>query len=106
MDRIAELLRRRGIGIIPAEVLVIRLVSISSPVTFELAGVSIDHHDAFVQIAVGYVCLVGPGIDKNLRHAAEVLKVIATRGFSCVPILREELAVLRELQNMSIVCAV
>src|SRR5215475_7117940 len=106
MYRITELLRWRCVGIIPAEVFVIRLVSVSSPVPFELTSISIDHHDAFVQVAVGYVRFVGFRINKNLGHSTEVLEVIATPVLACVAILRQEFAVLRELQDLSIVCPV
>src|SRR5262245_9591409 len=106
MDRIAELLCGRCVGIIPTKFLVVRLVSVSSPIPFELTSISIDHHHAFVQIAVGYVGFVGFRINKNLGHSTEVLKVIAAPVLACVAILREEFAILRELQDLSIVCSV
>src|SRR5262245_1645081 len=106
MDRIAELLSRRCVRIVPAEILVVWLVSISSPISFELASICIDHHYTFVQVPIGYVSLVGFGIDKNLGHPTEVLEIIAARVLACVAILRKELAILSELQDLRIICPV
>ena len=59
MHRIAELLRRRRIRIVRAQIGVVRLVAVGAPVALVLAGVGVEHDHAMVAVAVGDVELVG-----------------------------------------------
>ena len=77
VHRRPELLRRRRLRIVAAEIRVVGLVAVGAPVALELPGVGVDDDDAFVAVAVGDVGLVGLGIDEDLGDAAEVLDVVA-----------------------------
>src|SRR6185295_13833010 len=106
MDWIAELLRGWRVRIITAETLIIGLVAVCAPVTFELARVGVNYNDALIEIAVRNVSFVCFGIDENFRDSPEVLGVIAARGFSRVSKLREEFSILGELENLRVICPV
>src|SRR5262249_28719908 len=76
------------------------------PPALDLAGVAIDHGKAPVAIAIGHVAFVGLGIDVELRYPSEVLGVVAARVLALMAGLRQELAVLGELQDLRILAAV
>ena len=77
VDRIAELLRRRRLRIVPPEIDIVGLVAVGAPVPLVLAGVGVEHDDAVVAVAVGDVQLVGLLVDEGLRRQPEVLDVVA-----------------------------
>src|SRR5262249_9733382 len=104
--RVAELLRRGPATVVGAEIGVVRLVAVSSPVTLHLAGVGIDHRDALVAIAVGDISLVGFCIDPDLRRPAEVLRIVAAAVRAEMADLQQELAVLGELEDLRVLLAV
>src|SRR5262245_35891887 len=119
MHRSAELLRRRRVGLIWTEVLVIRLVAVCAPVAFELSGVAVDDRDALVQVAVGEIRLVLFGVDEDLRDAAERHLIVAAAHVSRLAVfvqrplarfgvadLEHELAALRELEHLRVAFAV
>ena len=106
VHRISKLLGGRRIRIVASEIGIVRLVAVSAPIPFELAGIGVNHSHAFVQIAVRDVCLICFRVDKNLGNATEVLRVIAAARLAGVAELSDELAVLRELQHLGIVRAV
>ena len=70
MHGIAELLSGRRRRVIGAEVGVVRLVAIRTPVALHLPGIGIDHGDPLIQVAVGDIRLIGLGIDPDLGDAA------------------------------------
>src|SRR5262245_33989309 len=119
MHRSAELLRRRRVGLIWTEVLVIRLVAVCAPVAFELSGVGVDDRDALVQVAVGEIRLVLFGVDEDLRDAAERHLIVAAADVRRLTVfvqrtlagigvadLEQELAALRELEHLRVAFAV
>src|SRR6185312_17247511 len=55
VHRRSELLDRRHLGIVVAEVRVLGLVAVRAPVALELAGFGVDDDDALVAVAVGDV---------------------------------------------------
>ena len=106
VHRVAELLRRRRVGIVRPEVAVVGLVAVGAPVALHLAGVGVEHGDALVLVAVGDERLVGLRVDEDLRHAAEVLQVVAAFVVAVLAHLQQELAVLGELQHLRVLRAV
>src|SRR4051794_13065419 len=103
---IAELRRWRRLGVVRAEIRVVRTIAIRAPVTFHLAGIGVEHSDALVEVAVGHIGLVGLRIDPDLGDAPEVLRVVASGVFAGAADLQQELAVLGELQDMSVLLTV
>ena len=94
---------------------VIGLLAVGAPVALHLPGRRVDHRDALVEIAVGNVGLVGLRVDEDLRDAAEALLVVAVAREGRVAllvlaaharvrlaVLREELAVARELDDVRV----
>src|SRR5262245_60701322 len=106
MHGVAKLLRRRRFRVVVAEVPVVGLVPICAPVAFHLSGIGVDHRDAFVLVAVGYVRLVGLGIDPDLRNPSEILLVVAAGILPMAAQLHEELPVFRKFQDVGIALAV
>ena len=106
VHRVAELLRRRRLGIVGAEVGVVRLVAVGAPVALHLAGVGVEHRHALVAVAVRHVGLVGLRIDPDLGDAAEILLIVAAGVLAGVADLQQELAVLGELQDVGVLLAV
>src|SRR5687767_12672156 len=100
MYRVPELLGEWRVRIEGSEVRVIGLVAIGAPISLEGAGVRIEHRHAPVAVTIGQVRLIGFGIDEDLCHAAEVLRVVAALALPGLSVLRDELAVLRELQDV------
>src|SRR5579862_721372 len=66
VHRISKLLRRRCRGIILAEVGIVRLVAVGSPVAFVLTGLCVKDDDASIAIAIGYISFIRLRINKNL----------------------------------------
>src|SRR6267378_5949804 len=106
MHRVAELLGRRRFRVVVAHGSVARLVAVCAPVALHLAGIGVDHGDAFVEIAVGDVGFVGLGIDPDLGHPAEVLEVVAARVLAVAAQLHQELPLLGELEDLGVAFAV
>ena len=102
MDRIAELLGQRRVGIVWPQIRVVRLVAIRAPETFDRAGVHIDHGDALVAVTIGDVGLTGLGVEGDFRHAPEMRRVVTGHGLLRLAILLQELAVVRELENVRV----
>ena len=114
MDRRAELLRRRRLGLVRTEVGVVRLVAVGAPVAFELSGIGVDDRHALVQVAVGEIRLVGRRVDEDLGDAAERDRIVAAAGVGRLAILhrtqagvgladlQEELAGAAELEHLRI----
>src|SRR5215467_9863019 len=103
---IAVLLRDRVARLVGPQLAVVRLLAVGSPPTLDLAGVAVDHGEEPVAIAVGNITFIGLGIDVDLRDPSEVLRVVAARVLALMPGLRQELAVLGELQDLGILGAV
>ncbi len=120
VHRVAELLGGRSVGIVWAEVGVVRLAAVRAPVPLHRAGAGVEHCHARVEIAVRDVGLVGLRIDRDLRHAAEARLVVAVaaerrlgsgsraRNLAGVRLadLQQELSILRELQDVGVARAV
>ena len=103
VHRIAELLRRRRIRIVPAVIDVVRLVPVSAPVAFVLAGLRVEHDHAMVAVAVGDIQFIGLGIDKSLGGQPQILEVVAAFALARLADLHQEFSVLRELQDHIVV---
>ena len=119
MHRVAELARQRRGRIVRAEVGVRRRLAVGAPDPLDLAAVEVDDRDALVQVTVGHVAFVRLRIDEDLGDAAEVLHVEAVRAIdrlvggrrrilarAGLAVLRHELAVARELQDVRVGLAV
>src|SRR5215813_5851397 len=106
MHRGAELFGKRSVRIVATEVGVVGFVAIRAPIAFELAGVSVNHGHAFVEVAVGDVGLVGLRVNEDFGDSTESLRVVAAAVLALMAELREELAVLSELQDVGVVRAV
>ena len=106
MHRVAELLRERRARVVAAEVRVVRLVAVRAPVALDLAGVHVDDRDAVVAVAVGHVGFVGLLVERDLRDLVERPHVVAAGARVGEAELLDELAVLRELQDVAVVGAV
>ena len=103
VHRVAELLRRRRLRIVAAEIDVVRLVAVGAPVPLVLAGVGVEHDHAVVAVAVGDVQLVGLLVDEGLRRQPEIVDVVAALARLRLADLHQELPVLRELQHHVVV---
>src|SRR5258706_2981139 len=106
VHRVAELLRRRRLRVVVAHGGVVGLVAVRAPVTLHLAGIGVDHGDAFVGVAVGDVGFVGLGIDPDLGHPPEVLEVVAAAALAVAAELHQELPLLGELEDLGVALAV
>ena len=119
VHRVAELSWQRRGRIVRAEVVVRRRLAVGAPHPLDLAAVEVDNGDALVQVTVGDVAFVGLRIDEDLRDAAEVVHVEAVRAVdrlvggrrrvlarAGLAVLRHELAVARELQDVRVGLAV
>ena len=106
MHRVSELLRGRGVRIIRAERLVVRLVSVRAPVPFDLARSHVDDRDAMVAVAIGHVGLVARFIEEDLGDFVECPVVVAAGACVGEPELFDELAIPTEHENVTIVGAV
>ena len=106
MHRVAELLRRRRIRVIFAEVGVVRLVAIRSPIALHLAGIGIEHGNTLVEITIGDIRFVGLRIDPDLGRPPEILEVVAPGILAEVAHLHQEFSVLGELQDLGVLGAV
>src|SRR6266508_3151402 len=106
MHRSAELLGMRRGRIVATEVGVVGFVAVRAPIAFELAGVSVNHGHAFVEVAIGDVGFVGLRVNEDFGHSPEILRIVAAAVLALMTELREELAVLSELQDVGVVRAV
>ena len=103
MHRVAELLRWRIVGIVPAHIGVVGFVAVGAPMAFVLAGIRIEYDDAMVAVAIGHVHFVGFLIDERFGGQSEVVDVIAAFALPGFADLHQKFAVLGELQNHGIV---
>ena len=99
MHRRAELLRGRRVGVVAADIGVVRLVAVRAPVPLELAGVGVDDGDALVTVAVRDVRLVRHLVDKDFRRPAEVLDVVAALALARLADLHQKLSGLCEFED-------
>src|SRR5256885_3937823 len=106
VHRIAELLGGRRLRIVVTHGSVVRLVAVRAPVALHLAGIGVDHGNAPVAVAVGDVGFVGLGIDPDLGHPPEVLRIVAAAALSVAAQLHQELSFLGELEDLSVALAV
>ena len=106
VNRVAELLCRRRVRIVLAEIRVVRLIAVGAPVALYLAGIGVEHSHALVEIAVGNIRLVGLRVDPDLRHSAKILEIVAAGVLARATHLHQKLSVFRELQNVRIFHAV
>ena len=100
MHGVAELLGRRRIRVVFSEVGVVGLVPVGAPVALVLAGIRVIHDHAMVAVTVGDVDLIGLLVDKRLGRQPQVLNVVAALAMGGLADLHQELAVLREFQNL------
>ena len=103
MDRVAELLRRRRIGIVVSEVDVLGLVAVRAPVALVPAAVGIVDDHPVIAVAVGDVHLVGGLVDEEFRREPQVLDVVAALALPALADLHEKSALTRELQHHAVV---
>src|SRR5258706_22363 len=106
VHRVAELLRRRRLRVVVAHGGVVGLVAVRTPIALHLAGIGVDHGDALVEIAVGDVRLVGLGVDPDLGHPPEVLRIVAAGVLAVAAELHQELPFLGELQDVGVLRSV
>ena len=71
VNRVGELLRRRGGGVVGRRLVVARLLAVGAPVALVGPGLRIEHRDAAIAVAVGHVDLLGGGIDRDVGRLAE-----------------------------------
>ena len=121
VHRVRELLRRCLAGLVARHRQVGRRLAVRAPNALDLAVVEVDDRDAVVQVTVRDVAFVRLRIDEDLGDAAVVVHVLAvgdiaglrTGGRSGLEVrvlagaglavLRHELAVARELQDVRVV---
>src|SRR5216683_4174415 len=102
---ITELLGRRRIGIVGAEVGVVGLLTIGAPVALVLSGFRVIDDDAVIAVAIGYIQLVGSVVDKQFRRSLQVFGVVAALALARVADLHEEFAALSEFQDHVVMVA-
>src|SRR5262249_48923383 len=103
MHWIAELLRRRSIGIVCAEIGVLRLVAVGAPMPLVLAGLGVVHDDAMISIPISDVHFIRVLIDENLRRPPEVFDVVAAFARADLADLHQEFSILSELHDHAVV---
>ncbi len=87
--------RRKG----PGFERVVGRVAVPAPVSFVLSGVCVIHDDAFVQVPVGDVDLVGSRIEVDIGRIAQVCRMVTAAGLAELAQLEEKLTVRRELEH-------
>jgi hypothetical protein len=70
-----------------------------------LSGLRVIDDHAVIAVSVGNIELVGSFIDEQFRRALQIARVIAAFAFVGMTDLHQELAVLREFQNLIVVKA-
>src|SRR6266550_4466022 len=103
MHWITELLSGWGIRIVRPKIDVLRLMAISSPMTFVLAGLGVVHDHAMVAIAIGDIDFIGVLVDKDLRGQPQVLDVVTASARAGLSDLHQELSLLSELHDHAVV---
>src|SRR6266571_2622928 len=106
VHRVAELLGRRRVRIVAAEVGVVRLVAVRAPVARHLAGIGVEHRHSLVAVAVCDVRLVGLRIDPDLGHPAEIPEIVAAFAADETTDLHQKFPVLGEFQDVGVLRAV
>ena len=91
MDGVAELLRQRRVRTVRAQVGIVRLMTVSPPITFVGPRIGVEHNNAMVAVSVGDVNFIGLRIDENLRGQPEILDIIAAFASAGFPDRHQEL---------------
>src|SRR5579862_3642918 len=94
MDGIAELLGNRLIGRVRAEVDVVRLVAVGTPIAFEFSAIGVEDDNALVAVSVGDVDFIGLLVDENLGGQSEIFSIVTAVALSGGTDLHQKLAVL------------
>src|SRR5687767_6028676 len=81
-------------------VAVVRLDAVRTPVTLVCTRVRIEHDDATIAVAVGYVHFVGREIDFGFGGAIQVCRITVAFTLSFTPHLQQELSLACELQHL------
>ncbi len=105
MHRIAKLLSGWRVRIIGTEIGIIGFLAVGAPMTLVLSGLRVVDDHAVIAISVGNIEFVGSVIDEQFRRAFQIASVIAAFAFVGMTDLHQELAVLREFQNLVVVKA-
>ena len=103
MHGISELLGRGSIGVIGAEIGVIRLIAVSAPVPLVFAGIGVIHDNAMVAVAIGDIHFVRVLIDKDFCRKPEILDIITAFTGGDFTNLHHELTVLGKLHDHTVV---
>jgi len=106
VHRVAELLGRRRVRIVAAEIGVVRPIAVCAPIALHLAGIGVEHGHALVAVAVGDVGFVRFRIDPDLRHPAEIIRIVAAFVPAETADLQQEFSVLGEFQDVGVFCPV
>src|SRR5205823_6523428 len=98
---VAELTGRRGVRIVRSAAGGRRLLAVRAPVTFVRAAVRVEHDDAVIA-AVGDVDLVGRIVDSDRGGTIQRRLTVGSVHLARRADLQQELAVLRELQDVCV----
>src|SRR5580704_1688891 len=99
MHRVAELLGWRRRGVIAAEILVARFVTVRAPMPFIGSGIGVEYDHAVIAVSIGDVHFVGFFIDEYLGRQPKVSHIVAAFGCAGLADLHEELSVLGKFQD-------
>ena len=103
VNRVAELLRGRRVGIVRTQIRVIRFVAVCAPMPFVFPGVRVIHNHAVVAVAVGDINLIGLLVYENFRRSSKILNVVAAFALTGLADLHEKLPGLCEFENHRVI---
>src|SRR5215471_5207605 len=103
MNGIVETFRRRSLDELRARrelQVIVRLLSVSSPVPLVRAGLRIKNNDAVVEVPVCYEQFIGLRVNEEAGRSSEVRGVVAAPILSRMTNLHQEFPFVRELQDL------
>ena len=83
-------------------VIVHRLVAERAPHPLERAAIGVENRDAMIAVAVGHEQFVGLRMDPHIRRPVQIPRVGIALALIAAADLHDELAVLREFQELVI----